>query len=89
VVNELLLLKARARTEKGQLDSNNPDRRSRTPPVNRNLRVMNHRSVAHPAKDKKKKKVGRTKESARKHEGPLIPRGLFLIGLSRVFLPVI
>jgi hypothetical protein len=37
---------------------------------------MNHPSVAHPAKGKKKKKVGRTKESARKQEGPH-PKGAF------------
>src|ERR1700682_2531601 len=47
---------------------------------------MNHPSAAPLGKDKKK--VGRTKESARKQEGPLIPRGLFLIRLSRVFVPL-
>src|SRR6202040_1261953 len=52
--------------------SNSDERRAAS-----TTRAMNHPSVAHPAKDKKKKKVGRTKESARKHEGPLIPKGAF------------
>ena len=37
---------------------------------------MNHPSVVPLAKDKKKK-VGRTKESARKQEGPPHPKGAF------------